>query len=140
VVLLGLGSGLGSRREAWAAAILGAALLTGTAVALHRAVMAVGLAGPFPLLEAARRLGGWWPWLYGAALYAALFTTGVSEAFALSARFGRRTWWALLAWPASWMGFGPLVAGLYPLLGLAAIAFWVPLLRWVPGARHGTRI
>ncbi len=135
MVLLGLGPRLAHRREAWWAAGIGAALLTATALVLHRAVLAMDFIGAFPLLDAAHRLGGLWPLLYAAALYAALFTTGVSEAFALSERFGAKAWVALLAWPASWMGFAVLVGGLYPVMGALAVLFWLPLLRWAPRPR-----
>jgi uncharacterized membrane protein YkvI len=127
MVLLGIGSRLRSAGETRAAAALGALVLTGLGMAMHRALLAMPPTASLPLLSTARHLGAVWGWLFGAALYAALFTTGVAEAFALFARFGRRAWGALFLWPASWVGFGLLVARLYPAMGMLAVLFWVPL-------------
>jgi uncharacterized membrane protein YkvI len=133
LVLLGLGRELRSSREAWGAAAVGALVLTALGLVLHRAILAGALpavAGPpsLPLLDVARRLGGLWPLLYGLALYAALFTTGVAEAYALFQRYGARAWGTVGLWPLSLVGFAGLVARLYPAMGVLAISFWWPLL------------
>jgi uncharacterized membrane protein YkvI len=128
MVLLGLGRGLKSRRDSVAAAGLAAVLLTVLGLVIHRSLLGLSAVAALPLMQSARGLGDAWAFVYGLALYAALFTTGVAEAFALFQRFGGRAWWAAMLWPASLFGFQALVSSLYPVMGAAAIVFWLPLL------------
>lgn len=130
VVLLGLGKNLSSVRAAGPAALVGAALLTAMALAIHRAVLGVATVGDIPLMHAASALGGPWPALYGVALLAALFTTGVGQAFGLVQRYGQGALVGTLClWPLSWLGFSALVAYLYPVMGAVSVVFLLPLFR-----------
>lgn len=130
VVLLGLGNKVSSARAAGGAALAGALMLTAMALAIHRAVLGVGDVGDLPLMQASSALGGPWPVLYGGALLAALFTTGVGQAFGLVQRYGPNALMAILClWPLSWLGFASLVAYMYPVMGAVSIVFLVPLFR-----------
>jgi uncharacterized membrane protein YkvI len=129
VVLLGLGQQVSSGLESGLASGLAAIVLTALALVVHRALLSYGGETDIPLFWAAQSLGGGWPHLFGGALYAALFTTGVAEAFALQQRYGTRALaWSLGLWPFSWLGFSTLVAILYPIMGAFAVLFWLPLL------------
>lgn len=127
--LLALGPMLPTRAASWRAAALGAAMLTGLAWLEHRVLTSLTTVGPLPMLDAAAMAGGPHRILYAVSLLAAMFTTGLAEAFALMARYGRRRgqWlWGsalLIAWP-----FSALVATLYPILGVLSVGFWFPLL------------
>ena len=130
LVLLGLGRSLTSSRQTGLAALVGAALLTAMALLEHRVLMALATIGTLPLLEAAKAVHPVMGALYGISLWAALFTTGVAEAFAFTERMGlRRLWWLIAAYPLSTLGFEGLISTLYPVMGLLAIFIWVPLLR-----------
>ena len=138
VVLLALGATLPDGRGATRAAALGAGLLTALGLAIHAALLAAPAqrALDLPLLALAQRVSGFW-WLpAAAALYAALFTTGVAQAFALVTRHGRRAIrWAVLLWPLSWLGFAGWVRWGYPVMGVLALWYVWPLLS--AGPRRG---
>lgn len=128
MVLLGLGTALPTRRHSALAAIVGALLLSGLAYAEHHTLMRLGTIGALPLVDAAARVGAMWGVGFGVCLWVALFTTGVAEAYALGAQYGRRILWALA--PAALFGlfgFEGLVGRLYPVMGLVAIVLWIPL-------------
>lgn len=131
VVLLALGAGLPHGAGATRAAALGAGLLTGMALAIHTALLGApaGRAAELPLLVLAQRLAGPWWAADALAMYGALFTTGVAQAFGLAVRHGRPVLrWAWMLWPLSWVGFAGWVRWGYPLMGLAALAYVRPLL------------
>lgn len=136
VVLLALGAALPGGRGATRAAALGAGLLTALGLAIHSALLAAPAARALdlPLLALAQRVAGPW-WVADAvAIYAALFTTGVAQAFALAARHGpRRMRWALLLWPLSWLGFAAWVQWGYPVMGIVALGYVWPLVHVRPG-------
>lgn len=141
VVLLALGAGLPGGVGATRAAALGAGLLTVLALAIHTALLAAPIdrAAELPLLALARHLAGPW-WVADAvAMYAALVTTGVAQAFALAARHGRPVLrWAWLLWPLTWVGFAGWVRWGYPVMGLVALSYVGPLMaaRRPAGPQH----
>lgn len=132
VVLLALGAALPEGRGATRAAALGAGLLTALGLAIHSTLLAVPgqQALELPLLALARHLAGPW-WLADTiTMYAALFTTGVAEAFGLATRHGRRaTRWAVLLWPLTWLGFAGWVRWGYSVMGVLALWYVWPLVR-----------
>ncbi len=129
MALLGLGSMLKSGQETWRAALLAAVLLTGVAFLEHRILLRIGDVGDLPMMTVASAVGGPMRLLFGVSLLAAMYTTGLGQAFALVNRYGRlRSQWlwlsgAMMGWP-----FQTLVSSLYPLLGVVSVAFWAPLL------------
>lgn len=135
VVLLGLGGSVGRTRTATMAAGFGALVLTSLALAIHGAILGAALTRvpDLPLLVVAHHLSGVWWAADAVALYAALFTTGVAETYALTRRYGRQVaWWGVILWPLSWMGFADWVRIIYPVMGLAALTYVWPLLRRWP--------
>lgn len=89
-----------------------------------------------PLAAVARAQGTMWRVAFSAALYAALFTTALADAFGLAARFGRgnatiRRWLPLvalaLAVPLTRVGLGELVRVVYPIAGYSSLALMVAL-------------
>ncbi|MDA8198095.1 MAG: hypothetical protein M0Z54_01515 [Thermaerobacter sp.] len=130
VVLLALGATLPAGRGATRAAALGAGLLTALGLAIHSALLAAPAQRTvdLPLLALAQQVPGPW-WLASAsAMYAALFTTGVAQAFALATRHGRGVIrWAVLLWPLSWLGFAGWVRWGYPVMGVVALWYVWPL-------------
>ncbi len=135
VVLLALGATLPDGRGATRAAALGAGLLTALGLGIHSALLAAPAQRTLdlPLLALAQRVSGFW-WLADAiAMYAALFTTGVAQAFALATRHGRGVIrWAVLLWPLSWLGFAGWVRWGYPVMGVLALWYVWPLVRARP--------
>ncbi len=128
-VLFGLGGALSDRRTTTAAALIGALILTGLALLEHRVLLIAGGGSELPLVTAAASAGGLLRDLFGISLLAAMYTTGIGQAFALVARYGRRRTQAL--WLCAAMmpwSFRTLVAHLYPLLGVVSVAFWAPLI------------
>ncbi len=138
MVLFGLGRAQPSRRANTTAALLGAAILTGLALLEHRLLLTLGGGSELPMLEAAAKAGAILRTLFGVSLLAAMYTTGIGQAFALVARYGRRraqALWlcaAMIPWPLQ-----TLVAYVYPLLGVMSVAFWAPLI--LPGRTAGGR-
>jgi uncharacterized membrane protein YkvI len=131
VVLLTIGATLPKGRGATAAAGLGAGLLTLMALLIHGAILGASLKRlpDLPMLVLAHRISGPWAAADSLALYAALGTTGVAEAYALAARYGpRRIWMGLWLWPLSWIGFAEWVAWGYPAMGAFALAYVWPLM------------
>lgn len=132
VVLLGLGESVGSAPTATLAAGLGALVLTVLALAIHGAILGAELSrvADLPLLVLAHHVSGVWWAADALALYAALFTTGVAETYALTQRYGPQVvWWGIILWPLSWMGFADWVRIIYPVMGVAALTYVWPLLR-----------
>jgi uncharacterized membrane protein YkvI len=129
MALLGMGALLPSRADAKRAALLGAVMLTGMALLEHRVLMGLGNVGDLPMLVVAEARGGFFRDLFGASLLAAMYTTGIGEAFALVARYGKlRSQWVwlsgiMIGWP-----FQSLVSAIYPVLGVLSVAFWAPLI------------
>jgi len=127
--LLSLGSILDTPRDSLRAALLASSLLTLMALLEHRVLLTIGNAGSLPMMTAASSIGGPMHWLFGVSLLAAMYTTGIGEAFSLVSRYGRlRAQWIwlsglMIGWP-----FQTLIASIYPVLGVLSVAFWAPLL------------
>lgn len=130
LVLFTLGRSLPSRRSSGLAAFLGAFVLTGMALLEHRVLLGLPVVGALPLLEAAEHTHPTLGILFGISLWAALFTTGVAEAFAFAERVGSRWRFGLMGvLPLSFWGFQGMVATLYPLMGGIGVVIWAPLLK-----------
>lgn len=139
VVLLALGARLPEGRGATRAAALGGCLLTALGLEIHSALLAAPAARTLdlPLLALAQRVPGPWWLADAAAMYAALFTTGVAQAFALAMRHGRgMIRWAVLLWPLSWLGFAGWVRWGYPVMGVLALWYVWPLIGRPPRPRR----
>lgn len=138
MVLIGLGARLSTRRESLGAALTGAGVLSILALLEHHALMRIGHPGDLPMVDLASAVHPVWGRFYAMSVWVALFTTGVAEAFALRAQYGRRIMWIVGAtFSFSFLGFQRLVAVLYPLMGVIAVMLWIPLIyqrkRSVPG-------
>lgn len=127
-----------SARARRAGAVLGG-LTLGLLAALGTAAVATrGAAArylPLPLLTLAGDLGPGWQIAYVPAIFAAILTTAVGDAFALATRLTPGRLWlsgsiaVILALPLANQGFATLVDRGYPLLGLLSLtvfglAFW----------------
>ncbi len=138
MVLIGLGTRLSTRRESLGAALLGGGVLSLLALLEHHALMRVGNPGDLPMVDLASALHPVWGRFYAVSVWVALFTTGVADAYALRAQYGRRIMWLVgTTFFFSFLGFQRLVALLYPLMGVIAVMLWAPLVyqrkRSVPG-------
>lgn len=129
MVLLGIGPSLGSARNSWRAAIMGAGILSGLAILEHHTLLRSGAWGALPMVDIATGIHPTWGVLYSVSLWIALFTTGVAGAYALLAQYGRWILWAVGAtFLFGLLGFEHLVASLYPIMGIVAIVLWIPLI------------
>jgi uncharacterized membrane protein YkvI len=113
--------------------VLGLLAALGTAAVATRGAAARYL--PLPLLTLAGDLGPGWQLAYVPAIFAAILTTAVGDAFALATRLTPGRLWlsgplaVILALPLANQGFAILVDHGYPLLGLLSLtvfglAFW----------------
>lgn len=128
------------RGAAWGGA-LGGLLAGGLAALATAALRSVPETShdALPLLALAAQAGGLWVPAYLAALYAALFTTGLAAGFGMAARLpgrGAVRAWApslllALALPLTRAGLPALVRAVYPLVAYASLA----LLAWAAAHR-----
>lgn len=134
MALLGLGPLLSNSKESWWASGTAALVLTAMALLEHRVLVTMNHPGSLPMLLRAGSISGTMRTIFGVSLLAAMYTTGIGEAFALATRYGKRRiqWLWLTAVMIGWP-FQTLVASIYPILGVVSVAFWLPLV--VPSRR-----
>ncbi|MCL8207413.1 MAG: hypothetical protein K6V97_04985 [Actinomycetia bacterium] len=127
-VTLGAGRSLVNPGDSWKAAGLSMLVTFATAAVLYRALLGTSETA-IPLWPAATALGDPWPHLYAGALFAALFGSATAQAYLIVSRHGP---WAglatLLLVLTAPLGLPALVRHGYPLFGILAVPFWLPLL------------
>jgi uncharacterized membrane protein YkvI len=129
-VLLPLGEQLPNSRAARNAAALGALILAGLAWMEHRILLTQETWPAVPLVHAVERHVPWLAHGYAGLLWLALMSSGVNQATALTAHWGRRMYWLVpITWLVSQLGFAQLIAALYPVMGTVALIIWYPLCR-----------